>query len=71
MMKEFLKDVLSNKKVVIRLVLFASAWFNSFLVERGMQPLPVLDEAAVSDFLTFAVSIWTLTADNTVRSKNK
>lgn len=71
MMKEFFKDLLSNKKVVVRIILFVFAWLNSFLVERGLQPLPVLDEASVSSFLTFAVSIWTLAADNTIRSKNK
>lgn len=53
-----------DKPTQIRIILFALAWINTILVKKGLQPLPVLSEAVVSDLITFVVSVWALHKNN-------
>lgn len=60
-----------NKVALIRVVLFLLAWINQYLVSKGLQPLPVLDEEAVSGVITFVVSVWALLGDNKAKKEVK
>lgn len=71
MAKKLLNIISTNKVVVVRIIVFVFAWLNTYLVSRGMQELPVLSEESVSNFLTFAISIWTLCANNSLQKKEQ
>jgi SPP1 family holin len=60
-----------NKVALIRVILFLLAWINQYLVSKGLQPLPVLDEEAVSSVITFIVSVWALLGDNKAKKEVK
>lgn len=60
-----------NKVALIRVILFLLAWINQYLVSKGLQPLPVLDEEAVSGVITFVVSVWALLGDNKAKKEVK
>ncbi|MFE7821378.1 phage holin [Priestia megaterium] len=60
-----------NKVALIRVVLFLLAWINQYLVSKGLQPLPVLDEEAVSGIITFVVSVWALLGNNKAKKEVK
>lgn len=49
-----------DKGLVIRLIVFVAAWANNFLVEKGLQPLPVVGEEEAAMFLAFLISVWAL-----------
>lgn len=58
-----------DKGTIIRVVVFALAWFNQYLTSKGIQPLPILDEVFVSTLITFVVSVWTLFKNNYITKK--
>jgi SPP1 family holin len=58
-----------DKGTVVRIILFALAWLNQFLVSKGQAPLPVLDEVVVAAIVTFIISLWTLWKNNYITPK--
>ncbi|MED3031433.1 phage holin [Bacillus thuringiensis] len=68
MSKEFIMD---NKGALIRIIVFALAWLNQYLVAKGQQPLPVVGETEIAAVLTFVASVMTLVKDNKVAPKTK
>lgn len=71
MAKQLLNTITTNKAVVVRIIVFVAAWFNTYLVSHGMQGLPVISEEGVSHFLTFVISIWTMCANNSLAQKEQ
>lgn len=47
-----------DKGSLVRLVLFVLAWTNTFLVSKGYDPIPVLDETQVALGVTLVISAW-------------
>ena len=39
------------------IILFCLSWLNSYLVSKGLQPLPAVDEAGVANFITFVMTV--------------
>lgn len=58
-----------DKGLVIRLIVFVAAWANNFLVEKGLQPLPVVGEQEAAMVLAFVISVWTLWKNNNITKK--
>lgn len=60
-----------NKMALVRIIAFALVWLNQILVQKGLQPLPVLDEQIIADVIAFVVSVWTLATHNSLAKKDK
>ena len=58
-----------DKATLFRVIIFVFAWLNNYLVSKGLQPLPVVDETIVAWFATFVVSVWTLWKNNDITKK--
>jgi SPP1 family holin len=60
-----------DKGTLIRIILFVLAWVNSLLVQKGIQPLPLISEEVVAEVITFVVSVWTLWKNQYISKKGK
>lgn len=60
-----------DKGTVVRTVIFAITWLNLFLASKGLQPIPVLDEATVALGLTLIASVWAWFKNNYVTIKGQ
>lgn len=58
-----------DKALVVRLIVFALGWLNQYLVQKGLQPLPLVGEEEVAVFVTFVVSVWLLWKNNNITKK--
>ena len=60
-----------DKATLVRLIVFALAWVNAALAQKGLTTLPVLDETQVAFAVTFIVSLWTAVRHNFLGKKGK
>ncbi|WP_164670975.1 phage holin [Virgibacillus doumboii] len=58
-----------DKGTVVRTMALAITWINVVLANYGLQPIPVLDEEAISYGLAFIASVWTWFKNNYVTAK--
>lgn len=56
---------------IIVIVVFALAQLNSFLVSKGMQPLPIVSEDQIAWFITFVISVVTMIRENPFKRQKK
>lgn len=56
---------------LIRTIALAITWFNVLLANKGLQPIPVLDDEAIASALAFIVSVWTWFKNNYVFATGK
>lgn len=60
-----------DRMALVRIIAFALVWLNQYLVQKGLQPLPVLDEQIIADLVTFIVSVWALATNNQLKKTDK
>lgn len=60
-----------DKATLVRIIVFALAWLNSFLASKGYETLPVVDETQVAMFVTFVISVWVFVSHNFFGKKGK
>jgi SPP1 family holin len=60
-----------DKGTVVRILLFALAWLNSFLASKGYETIPYIDETHVAMIVTFVVSSWGFVKHNFFGKKGK
>jgi SPP1 family holin len=60
-----------DRGTIIRIIMFILAWVNTYLVKKGLQPIPVLDEQVIAQIILFVVSVWTLWKNNYISKKGK
>ena len=58
-----------DKGTLVRLVLVVLTWLNTFLVSKGYDTVPVLDETQVALGITFVVSVWGWVSHNFLGKK--
>jgi SPP1 family holin len=60
-----------DRGTLVRIILFVLAWVNSLLVQKGIQPLPLISEEVVAEVIAFVVSVWTLWKNQYISKKGK
>lgn len=58
-----------DKALLVRLIVFVFAWLNQYLVQKGLQPLPLVGEEEAAFAIAFAISVWTLWKNNNITKK--
>ncbi len=60
-----------DRGTIIRIIMFILAWVNNYLAQKGLQPIPVLEEQVIAEIIAFVVSVYTLWRNNYISKKGK